>query len=118
MKKNLFEMGTDLGKGWTSDNKEPLPAASASSCQNILTPQQHRLYCSKEKRRGKTVTIVQPFCLEKEVLRSLLKKLKRRLGTGGTAKGQHLEFQGDISGLLRKQLLSMGYRFKNSTGKS
>ena len=107
-------MGAELGEGWSSDNKERSAKSPLSPCPEILSPQQHRLYFSKEKRRGKTVTIVQPFCLERETFRSLLKTLKKKLGTGGTARGKSLEFQGDIPEPLRKELLSMKYRFKST----
>ena len=59
------------------------------------------------------MTIVKPFHLEKSELQSLLKVLKKKLGTGGTVKEDTLEFQGDIPEQLRKQLEALEYRFKN-----
>lgn len=110
MKENLFEMGANFKDGWTSDNKEK-PAKKVS--QEIKRPEKHQLHLAKEKRRGKVVTIVKPFYLERSTLQALLKTLKKKLGTGGTVKEDSLEFQGDIPDLLRTHLEALGYRFKS-----
>mgnify|MGYP001301564878 FL=1 len=109
-KENLFEMGADFEEGWSSDNKEK-PSKKIST--EIRPPQKHQLHFAKEKRRGKVVTIVKPFYVEKTDLQTLLKTLKKKLGTGGTLKDESLEFQGDIPELLRTHLEALGYRFKN-----
>ena len=111
-KKNLFEMGANFEEGWSSDNKEKAPKNSSQPCKEVLTPQKHQLYFAKEKRRGKIVTIVKPFCLKKEELQSLLKTIKKRLGTGGTIKEGALELQGDIQAKLKSALETMEFRFK------
>lgn len=113
MKENLFEMGAKLDmddpKGWTSDNKtKPSKKRSAE----IMEPGKHQLHLAKEKRRGKTVTIVKPFHIAKSDLQALLKTLKKKLGTGGTLKEESLEFQGDIPVQVRQQLEDLGFRFK------
>ncbi len=110
MKENLFEMGADFGDNWSSDNKDK-PSKKVST--EVKTPEKHQLHFAKEKRRGKVVTIVKPFQLDKTALQTLLKTLKKKLGTGGTVKEDSLEFQGDIPELLRKHLEALGYRFKN-----
>lgn len=110
MKENLFEMDADFEEGWSSDNKEKL---SKKISTEIKPPEKHQLHFAKEKRRGKVVTIVKPFYVDKTTLQMLLKTLKKKLGTGGTAKDQSLEFQGDIPELLRTHLEALGYKFKN-----
>ena len=109
MKTNLFEMGADFGEDWSSDNKQK-PTKSTST--EIKDPNKHQLHFTKEKRRGKVVTIVKPFYLAKNDLQALVKILKKKLGTGGTVKEDSLEFQGDISKQVRKHLEDMEYRFK------
>jgi translation initiation factor 1 len=109
MKKNLFEMGTDFGDAWSSDNKDKLGKKVSTE---IKAPEKHQLHFAKEKRRGKVVTIVKPFYLDKKNLQALLKTLKKKLGTGGTVKEDSLEFQGDILDVLRKHIEVLGYRFK------
>ena len=110
MKKNLFEMGANFEDGWSSDNKDK---TSKKVSTEIKLPEKHQLHFAKEKRRGKVVTIVKPFFLAKTDMQALLKTLKKKLGTGGAVKDESLEFQGDIPELLRKQLETLGYRFKN-----
>ena len=108
--KNLFEMGANFGDDWSSDNKDkPIKKTSTE----IKEANKHQLHSAKEKRRGKVVSIIKPFYLDKGTLQSLLKTLKKKLGTGGTIKENSLEFQGDIPDQVRKHLESLGYRFKN-----
>ncbi len=109
MKKNLFEMGADWDDGWASDNR----ANPAKEPTKLKSPSEHRLHFSKEKRRGKIVTIIQPFYLDKKELQALLKGLKKKLGTGGTAKDNSLEFQGEIQEKARHLLEVDGYRFRS-----
>jgi len=110
MKENLFEMGADFGEEWSSDNKEK-PSQKVSA--EIKSPEKHQLYFAKEKRRGKVVTIIKPFCLEKKTLQALLKSLKKKLGTGGTVKEDTLEFQGELQVQLKPILEEMSYRFRH-----
>jgi len=112
VKKNLFEMGADFSDDWTSDNKEKDNPQKSHSFKEILPPQKHQLHFAKEKRRGKVVTIVKPFCLEKKVLQILMKQIKKKLGTGGTVKEHTLEFQGELQTQLKTVLENLDYRFK------
>ena len=102
-------MGTDFSDEWSSDNKEK-PTKKIST--EIKEPEKHQLHFSKEKRRGKVVTIVKPFSLSSDELKALLKTVKKRLGTGGTIKDNGLEFQGEVQEKLRVQLEKLKYRFK------
>ncbi len=109
MKENLFEIGAKFGDDWSTNNKQK---RAEKTLHETKTPEKHKLHVAKEKRRGKTVTIVKPFFLEKEALQSLLKTLKKRLGTGGTVKEDMLEFQGEVKEKLHEVLTEMGYGFK------
>ncbi|MDM5272381.1 translation initiation factor [Sulfurovum sp. zt1-1] len=109
MKENLFEMGANFEDSWSSDNKDK---PSNKKTIEVKAPEKHQLHFAKEKRRGKIVTIVKPFHLEKQDLQALLKVLKKKLGTGGTAKEDSLEFQGEIAEILHTHLENLGYRFK------
>ncbi len=103
-------MGSDLGEGWQADNKKK---DKAGISKETKTPEKHRLHFSKEKRRGKTVTIVQPFSIEEKELKKLLKTLKSTLGTGGTVREDALEFQGECREKLKQTLEKIGYAFKH-----
>ena len=103
-----FQIGADLGEsGWdvVSEKQEGI-------IHETLLPQKHQLVFHKEKRRGKVVTLVGPFSLEKEQLKMLLKQLKKKLGCGGTINEDFLEFQGEIQTKLKEQLEALNYRFK------
>lgn len=106
---NLFEMGADFGDDWSSDNKNKV---SQKTSTEIKAPEKHLLHFSKEKRRGKVVTIVKPFYLSKADLETLIKTLKKKLGTGGTVNENSLELQGDIPQKIRTQLETLHYKFK------
>lgn len=113
MKKNLFEMSASFSDEWESDNKNGPTKQSKYTYNEILLPEKHQLHFAKEKRRGKVVTIVKPFCLDKKDLQLLLKTLKKKLGTGGTLKENSLEFQGELQTELRNMLETLKYRFKS-----
>ncbi len=83
-----------------------------------LKPQEHdlRVQLSRKGRGGKTVTLVTGFQLKPETLKTLLKTLKAQCGTGGTAKENTLEIQGDHREKLLQALIGLGYRAKLSGG--
>jgi translation initiation factor 1 len=62
-----------------------------------------------EKRRyGKDVTILEGFPRETQ-LDELARTLKRRLATGGSAKDDHIELQGDVAKRVKTVLVDLGY---------
>jgi translation initiation factor 1 len=109
VKENTFKMGANFSDEWSSDNKEK---AKKKINTEIKEPSQHSLHFTKEKRRGKVVTIVKPFYLEKKDLQALVKVLKKKLGTGGTVKEDSLEFQGEVKENLKIQLEKFEYGLK------
>lgn len=110
MRKNTFEMGANFEDGWSSDNKSK---QEKPKYIELKLPNKHNLVTQKEKRRGKIVTIVKEFFIQKDELKNLLKDLKKSLGCGGTIKDSSLEFQGDIAPKLKNELTKRGFRFKN-----
>jgi len=79
----------------------------------IQEPSKHFLVFQKEKRRGKTVTLVGEFHRPKEEQAALLKLLKKKMGCGGSLKDGWMEFQGELKAKLRPLLVEQGFRFKN-----
>lgn len=108
MKKNLFEMGRDFTDEWSSDNKTKPKDKKVA----IVEKSKHNLHFAKEKRRGKVVTIVKPFYIDKKELQDILKSLKKSLGTGGTIKNEQMEFQGEVKDKLKGNLIEFGFKFK------
>ena len=109
MKKNLFEMGAKFEDGWSSDNKQK----TTKKTKEIKEPNKHKLHFAKEKRRGKTVTIIKPFYLSDKDLKITLKKLKSTLGSGGTIKENTIELQGEVQQKAKEFLNNLGFKFKN-----
>lgn len=83
-----------------------------------LPPSAHNLkvQASRKGRKGKTVTVISGFQLKPETLAALAKQLKTQCGTGGTAKDNEIEIQGDHKQKLAQLLTQMGYKVKISGG--
>ncbi len=106
-KKIDLDIGANIDTGWSQ-----IHDVTKENLQEIIEPKQHVLVFQREKRRGKTVSIVGPFQLNKAEVSALLKTIKKRLGCGGSYKAPWMEFQGDIQESLRALLESKGFRFK------
>jgi len=104
---DLF-IGADINDSWT-EVQSPRKTIVANE---ILEPSKHFLFFKKEKRRGKTVTLVGAFQLEKDTATALLKSLKKRLGCGGIYKDNFMEFQGELKEKIKELLLKEKFRFK------
>ncbi len=103
-------IGADIDNGWG----EVQIHRKTTISNEILEPKKHFLIFKKEKRRGKTVTLVGEFQLSKDDASSTLKTLKKKLGCGGSYKDNWMEFQGELKEKLRELLLTQGFRFKNN----
>ncbi len=101
-------IGADIDDEW-SEVQSP---RKSKILDDVLEPQKHQLFFSKEKRRGKTVTLVGEFFLEKDDSSKLLKTLKKKLGCGGVFKDGFMEFQGDLKEKIRPFLVDENFRFK------
>ena len=67
-------------------------------------------------RRGKTVTTLSGLPLPEDALRELAGELKRRCGTGGSAKQGVIDIQGDHRDTLVAELEARGYDVKRAGG--
>lgn len=101
-------IGAEIEDGWA---KVESPRKT-SLLNEIIEPSKHFLIFKKEKRRGKTVTLVGEFHISQNDSESILKSLKKKLGCGGTLKDGWMEFQGELKDKLRTLLIEDGFRFK------
>ncbi len=70
----------------------------------------------REKRgAGREIIVLEGFPADVD-LGTLVSDLKKKCGTGGTAKGRTLEIQGDHRDLLAQLLLERGFRSKRAGG--
>ena len=102
-------IGADIDDGWAQIQS---PRKTKIS-NEIIEPSKHFLFFSKEKRRGKTVTLVGEFFMPKNDTTAILKTLKKKLGCGGSFKDGFMEFQGELKDKLRPLLVDEGFRFKH-----
>jgi translation initiation factor 1 len=80
--------------------------------EKILTVDKHELVIKKEKRKGKTVTLIGEFFHSAEVKKKLSGDLKKKLSTGGSICDTWLELQGDVAEAAKALLVTKGYPFK------
>lgn len=102
-------IGADIDDGWS---QVQTPRKSKIS-NEIIEPAKHFLVFAKEKRRGKTVTLVGEFKISQDDANATLKTLKKKLGCGGKYKEGWMEFQGELKEKLRPLLVDAAFRFKS-----
>ena len=102
-------IGAEIEDGWA----EVASPRKTEVSNEILEPQKHFLFFKKEKRNGKTVTLVGEFHLTQNDAEATLKTLKKRLGCGGTLKEEWMEFQGELKEKLKILLVENNFRFKH-----
>ena len=71
-----------------------------------------RVAVDRKRRAGKTVTVASGFQHTPETLASVAQTLKKKCGSGGTAKDGEIEIQGDHVAKIAGELQKMGYRVK------
>jgi translation initiation factor 1 len=81
-----------------------------------IADQKLTVQASRKGRKGKTVTVISGFQTSADKLTALAKTLKSQCGSGGTAKAQTIEIQGDHSQKLAEVLKKLGYPVKISGG--
>ena len=101
---------------WTSD---PEKAKQLREDGRLDTPQDLeaekqtiRVVLDRKRRAGKSVTVASRFHLTPESLAALAATLKKKCGSGGTAKDGEIEIQGDHVERVKAELVKSGYRVK------
>ena len=101
---------------WTSDPEEAkrLRESGKMDVRDDVEPvkQLIRVAVDRKRRAGKTVTVASGFQHTPESLASLAGTLKKKCGSGGTAKDGEIEIQGDHVAKIAAELEKLGYRVK------
>jgi translation initiation factor 1 len=71
-----------------------------------------RVAVDRKRRAGKTVTVAAGFQHTPETLAQLAATLKKKCGSGGTAKDGEIEIQGDHVARIAAELAKLGYRVR------
>lgn len=104
--------------GWqefSSSNSLQRPSGPAAD-PTPKSEQVVRVQPTRGGKGGKTVTVIRGLKLDQAGFKTLLKKLKTRLGSGGTVKDGLIELQGDQVDLALELLSKEGYRPKRAGG--
>lgn len=106
---------------WTSDPEEAKrlresgklsPIANAERTNAEPVRQTIRVIADRKRRAGKTVTVASGFQHTPEALNALAAALKKKCGSGGTAKDGEIEIQGDHVARVGEELAKLGYRVR------
>lgn len=106
------KLDLNIGANFEDDSWAVVEQKKVTPKLEIMEPNKHQLHFRREKRRGKVVTLVGPFGLEKSEAAAIVKKLKKKLGCGGGFSDGFMEFQGEMQEKLRSELSGLGFRFK------
>jgi translation initiation factor 1 len=102
---------------WTSDPNEAkrlresgkldAPAHDADPAKQTI-----RVTLDKKRRAGKNVTVATGFQHTADTLTALAQTLKKKCGSGGTAREGEIEIQGDHVVKVAAELVRLGYRVR------
>ena len=99
---------------WTSDPEE---AKRLRESGRLETPtdaepakQTIRVTLDRKRRAGKTVTVASGFQHTAEALATVAATLKKKCGSGGTAREGEIEIQGDQRETIARILTEAGFR--------
>lgn len=101
---------------WTSDPEEAKRLREAGKLDEPVdvdpSQQTIRVAVDRKRRAGKTVTVASGFQHTPDSLARLATALKKRCGSGGTAKDHEIEIQGDHVATVAAELKKLGYRIR------
>ena len=103
--------------GWKEfSSKESLQRPEQATAATPKPQQMVRVQPTRGGKGGKTVTVIRGLELDVAGMKVLLKKLKTRIGSGGSTKDGVIELQGDQVDLALSLLSEEGYRPKRAGG--
>lgn len=90
----------------------PTPTERRDPLTQAVDSQRGKLIIEMERkgRGGKTATIISGFSITDEEVSLIAAHLKKKLGTGGSARGGEILIQGDRRQAVRDVLTSLGFK--------
>lgn len=105
-KSSLEALKADLPEGEEAAGGEPELSASTAKTENARLD----IILDKKGRKGKAATIVAGFTVDDEAVDDIARRLKQRLGTGGSSRGGEILIQGDKRREVADALSAMGLK--------
>ncbi len=94
-----------------SDNNDSADAAPIDSPKaNAAEKARLDIVLDKKGRKGKAATIVAGFTVDDATIEDIARRLKQRLGVGGSARGGEILIQGDKRREVADALTAMGLK--------
>jgi translation initiation factor 1 len=101
---------------WTSDPEQAKKLRESGALDEPrdadASKQTIRVVLDKKRRAGKSVTVASGFRHTADSLAAIAQTLKKKCGSGGTAKDAEIEIQGDHVERVKSELAKLGYRVK------
>jgi translation initiation factor 1 len=101
---------------WTSDPEAARKLRESGKLEPATdvepAKQTIRVAVDRKRRAGKTVTVAGGFEHTAENLAKLATALKKRCGSGGTAREGEIEIQGDHAETISSELRKLGYKVR------
>ncbi len=77
-----------------------------------LQPQHQKLYVRREVRNGKATIVIKEFIGKEDDLKELGKKIKSKMGVGGSVKDGEILIQGELKDKVVEYLNQLNYKTK------
>ena len=104
--KLVWTSDPEKAKQLREDGKLDVPRDAEVSKQTV------RVVLDRKRRAGRSVTVASGFQHTAEALAALAGALKKKCGSGGTAKDGEIEIQGDHVERVKSELVKLGYRVR------
>ena len=103
---------------WSDDGSHLNKKKKELPSEKDLNPSEHllKIELQKNKRGGKTVSVIVDLPFNPKYFQKMTKKLKNSLGTGGSFKSESIEIQGDHREKIKIFLENLGFKVKLSGG--
>lgn len=89
---------------------ESTDSATSADVTDAVEKARLDVLLDKKGRKGKAATIIAGFTVDDQAVEDIARRLKQKLGTGGSARGGEILIQGDKRREVSDALTSMGLK--------